>query len=273
MGQKEVIESTPVLRTRESLANDLRKLGLFEGMTVIVHSSLSAIGWVCGGPVAVIQALMDVVMPKGTIVMPAHSGEYSDPCYWGNPPVPEVWWQIIRDTMPAFDPKHTPSSFMGTIAETFRSFEGVVRSSHPAVSFSAWGRDSEFITQNHSLDYSLGEKSPLARIYDLDGWVLLLGVDYGSNTSFHLSEYRVPDIKPVKAGAPIIEDGKRVWKSYEDIEFETELFIDIGKDFEKEKGVMKGFVGSAESRLFRQRLGVDYAKEWILRKNMEVSND
>lgn len=263
MGQREIIENTPMLRTRESIANDLRKLGLYEGMTVVVHSSLSTMGWVCGGPVAVVQALMDVVTSKGNIIMPEHTGGYSDPCDWENPPVPQEWWQPIRDTMPAFNPKYSPSSFMGVIAETFRNFDGVVRSSHPQVSFSAWGKDSEYIVRNHSIEYSLGENSPLARIYDLDGWVLLLGVGYGNNTSFHLAENRVTHKKLCKAGAPIMENGIRVWKAYEDIDFDTDLFDEIGKDFENKKEVIKELVGSAECRLFKQRSAVDYAKEWI----------
>src|SRR5512135_1478972 len=104
MGEKEVVEKTPLPGTRESLASDFRRLGLYEGMTLLVHSSLSALGWVCGGPVAVIQALMDVLTEAGTLIMPAHSGDVSDPARWCNPPVPADWIPIIRAAMPAFDP-------------------------------------------------------------------------------------------------------------------------------------------------------------------------
>lgn len=77
-------------------------------MTVLVHSSLSSIGWVNGGAVAVIQALIDVVTEEGTIVMPSQSVELSDPKEWGNPPVPEEWWDIIRESMPAYNSNYTP---------------------------------------------------------------------------------------------------------------------------------------------------------------------
>ena len=52
---------------------------------VIAHPSLSSLGWVCDGSVMV-QALMDAVTESGTLVMPAHSAEYSDPGMWEHPP-------------------------------------------------------------------------------------------------------------------------------------------------------------------------------------------
>lgn len=266
MGEYNIVTETPTPRTRESLANDLRKLGLKECMIVIVHSSLSSLGWVCGGPVAVVQALMDVVTPDGTIVMPTQTTHYSDPANWQQPPVPEAWWDEIRRTMPAYEPEITPTVGMGAVAETFRSFPDVMRSAHPAVSLAAWGKYKEDIIHGHALDYGLGEQSPLARIYDLDGLVLLLGVGYDSNTSFHLAEYRAPGGKKVAAGAPVIENGERIWKTYEDIELDEKVFEAIGREFEKEHDVIAGPVGSATAKLFRQRPAVDFAQEWLRRR-------
>src|SRR5215469_7875617 len=120
-------ENQAVLRaerpnTRDSLAADLRALGVKPGMTLPVHSSLSALGWVAGGPVPVIQALMDVLTPEGALVAPTFTGDNSDPALWAHPPVPEAWWPIIRRQTPAFDPEITPTRMMGRIAETFRTW-------------------------------------------------------------------------------------------------------------------------------------------------------
>lgn len=263
MAEDTLIADTPEPRTRQSLAADLQMLGLEAGMLVLVHSSLSALGWVNGKAVAVIQALQDALSPGGTLVMPAHSGDLSDPAKWENPPVPQAWWAQIRDTMPAYNPHLTPTRGIGRIPEQFRTWPGVLRSDHPALSFCAWGAQAGYITRDHALEDSLGEGSPLARIYDLDGYVLLLGAGYDSNTSFHLAEYRLPQRKVDILGAPIQREGKREWVSYSDVDLDESRFAEIGEAFERTHPVRTGQVGSATSRLFRQQPAVDFALTWM----------
>ena len=123
--------------TLASLTADLRTLGVRPGMTLIAHSALGRFGWVAGGPVAVILALEAALGPSGTLVLPTHSGDLSEPSYWRHPPVPEAWWPLIRAEMPAFDPDLTPTRGMGIIPETFRKQPDARRSGHPHVSFAA----------------------------------------------------------------------------------------------------------------------------------------
>jgi aminoglycoside 3-N-acetyltransferase len=166
---EQLIAGTPTPVTLASLEKDFSRLGVRPGMVLLVHASLSSLGWVCGGPVAVIQALEKLLGEKGTLVMPAFSGELSEPSFWVNPPVPARWWPIIRENMPAFDKNLTPTRKMGAVAETFRKQDGVMRSEHPQVSFIARGKAAKFITADHELNYIFGETSPVAKIYELGG--------------------------------------------------------------------------------------------------------
>jgi len=259
------VEATRDLITIGTLERDLRALGLRAGMTVLVHSALSKLGWVCGGPAAVILALENVLTPAGTLVMPAHSTDNSDPARWQHPPVPQAWWEGIRTEMPAYRPDLTPTRGMGRIAETFRKQDGVLRSAHPQVSFAAWGAGAEFVTAGHALTESLGETSPLARVYDLDGHILLLGVDHGNNTSLHLAEYRSdwPGKEPIRQGAAMLVDGQREWVWYEDVDSDGEDFAKLGADFAATGLQIEGMVGLGKALFMKQRAIVDYGLKWL----------
>jgi len=282
MSGKDAVARTEALPlVRDILASALRELGLRAGMTLIVHSSLSSLGWVCGGAQTVILALEDVLTSEGTLVMPEHSGDWSDPAEWRDPPVPEAWWPLIRTEMPLFDPDLTPSRGMGRIAETFRKQKGVLRSSHPQLSFAAWGRNRDYVLQDSHYDFAMNEKSPLGRIYELDGSVLLLGVGYSSNTSLHLAEYRLPRaLCPLhRNGFPVPENSTGIWREFDDIDYNTDDFDELGADFELSLGshadgaepiLSAGRVGAAACRLLRQRPLVDYAADWMKKHRQQA---
>lgn len=252
--------------TVELMVRHMHGLGVVEGMTVIVHSSLSAMGWVCGGAQAVISSLCQALGPKGTLVMPTHSADLSDPKEWENPPVPESWWATIRQTMPAYQPDLTQTTGMGRVPEVFRGMNGVHRSNHPKVSFAAYGAYAQETVGNHALHFSLGEGSPLARLYDLDASILLLGVGYESCTALHLAEYRAEFAgkKMIREGAPILVNGERQWVEYDDVDVDSDDFAEIGQAFEATGGSYNhGLVGQAQSRLVPVRSLVDFGVEWI----------
>ncbi|RJE87570.1 aminoglycoside N(3)-acetyltransferase [Paenibacillus sp. 1011MAR3C5] len=254
--------------TVSGMARDFQSLGVGAGMSLIVHASLKSTNrWIVGGPSAVVLALEHALGPQGTLVMPTHTSDLSEPSDWQNPPVPESWWPIIREEMPPFEAHLTPSRHMGSMAECFRKQEGTLRSSHPQVSFAARGQHARRITENHALTDSLGEQSPLARLYELDGWVMLLGVGYNRNTSLHLSEHRGEyAIKQHRQqGAPCLVNGQREWTVYQDLDYDSGDFDIIGEAFEQEYGeaVRVGKVGDADVRLMPIRSLVEFGVNWI----------
>lgn len=190
MSEQYIISKTSKAITQKDLVTSFHEIGVNKDDTLLVHTSLSALGWVCGGPVTVIEALLESVGSMGTIVMPTHTAGNTDPRNWQNPPVPNSWWESIRESMPAFDPDKTPTLAMGVVAEAFRKWPEVKRSSHPIGSFAALGPKSDDILYDHDLKQMFGEGSPIAKLYDLNAKVLLLGVGHESNTSLHLAEYR-----------------------------------------------------------------------------------
>ena len=270
--QKAIASSGAEPITEESLAADLRALGIGEGVVLLVHSSLSALGWVCGGPVTVIRALLRAVGADGTLVMPAHSGDLSDPAGWQSPPAPAGWWDTIRATMPAFDPAITPTCSLGVTPELFRTWPGAVRSYHPSCSFAALGPHAGRIVAEQRLEDPMGEGSPLSAIYDLGGHVLLLGVGrkvgHRNNTMLHLAERRAlgDDQKTIPAGAPILVDGVRQWVSYVEPDIDEDDFDEAGAAFERQDTTTRtGLVGQARCTLLPVRPLVDFAIPWIMR--------
>ncbi|MGQ5263927.1 aminoglycoside N(3)-acetyltransferase [Micromonospora sp. ZYX-F-536] len=252
--------------TRRTLAAQLRLLGVRPGATLLVHAGLRSLGYVCGGPQAVALALRDVLGPDGTIVVPTHTPDNSDPAEWRNPPVPVDWWPLIRAEMPGFDPAVTPSRCMGVFAETIRCWPGALRSSHPQVSFAALGPAAEQVVGGHARADMLGEGSPLARLYELDADVLLLGVDHGVNTSLHLAEYRRPGPPRERVGAAVrTADGGRDWVWWQDVRLDATDFVALGRDLDATGAVRAGPVGVATGRLMRQRAAVDFAVQWLAR--------
>ncbi|MGX2995766.1 aminoglycoside N(3)-acetyltransferase [Streptomyces sp. JNUCC 64] len=248
--------------TRDSLGADLRALGVRPGDTLLVHSSLSALGWVCGGAPALVTALLDALGPDGTLVVPTHSGDNSDPRHWEDPPVPEAWWPEIRATMPAYDPRVTPSYGIGVVPETVRGWPGALRGDHPQTSFAAVGPGAAKIVGGHPPDCALGERSPLARLEEAGARVLLLGTGYSTCTAFHLAEYRV-DSPRADVSFALMTPAGRVWHTVRDVAVSAEGFDELGAAFEAERPVVRGTVGAATARLFPLADAVAYAERWL----------
>jgi aminoglycoside 3-N-acetyltransferase len=155
----------------ERVAEQLRSLGVRPGAVLLVHTSYRAVGPVAGGPLGLIAALRAALGSAGTLVMPT-----------------------MTDGETVFDPRATPTAGMGITAELFWRQPGVVRSGHPGGSFAAEGPLAEAICAPQPLSPPHGPVSPVGRVHDLGGQVLLLGVTHSESTTLHLAEAiaRVP---------------------------------------------------------------------------------
>jgi aminoglycoside 3-N-acetyltransferase len=200
----------PLPNTQESLVQDLSNLGLESGMTVMVHSALGKIGWTVGGPVTVIRALLEILLPDGTLVMPAESPSVSDPSEWNDERVKAEWDDEIRCHLPVLDPLTTPTT-MGAIPETFRTYPGTLRSNHPLVSVCANGSLASEITKEHSLEFCEGRGTPFGKQYQLDSQTLLIGVGFSRCTSLHHAESLGPQRRTTTHRFPMNVNGKRAW--------------------------------------------------------------
>ncbi|NQT58326.1 MAG: AAC(3) family N-acetyltransferase [Bacteroidetes bacterium] len=251
--------------TLSDLISQFTLCGIEQGQTISVHATLSSLGWVVGGAETVIRALFEIVGSEGTLMMPAQTWKNLDPSTGVHWEQPEEWWPIIREHWPAFDPEVTPSINMGVIAEMFRTWPGTVRSNHPARSFAANGPNAEFLMKNHDLKNIFGEGSPLHKLYELDGHILLLGVGHDKNTSLHLAETRADfhGKHMVKESSAVMVNGHREWMTYETLAVEDADFKTLGDAFEAEYGIKRHRVGNADVRFIRQRPLVDWAVRWM----------
>lgn len=250
---------------KQDIIDGVKNVGIVHGDTVMVHTSLSSMGFVCGGPQIVIEALLEAVGSDGTIMMPTQSWKNLDPeagVHWQEP---KEWWQAIRENWPAYDKKITPTNTMGAVAEMFRNWPGAYRSDHPARSVAAVGRNAEYLTKDHDLSNIFGIGSPIDKLYQLNAKVLLIGVGYDKNTSIHLADERAsyPSKHHTQESSAVMIDGKREWVTYETLYVDGEDFEEIGISFEKSHRIREAYIGNTFIKSMSQKELVDFAIEWI----------
>ncbi len=165
----------------------LQSIGLTSDSKVLVHSSISAFGEVDGGAQTVLESMMAIA---GTIVMPAFT--YQTMIWPPSGPADNdvdyasIDYRSINDAAVFFTPDLPSQPDVGEIAEAFRSMPGVMRSSHPVLSFAALGNDTAELLAMQTIDQPLG---PIEWLRNHGGDVLLLGVDQTQNVSLHYAEH------------------------------------------------------------------------------------
>jgi aminoglycoside N3'-acetyltransferase len=213
------------------VAEQLRALGLKSGDVLLVHTSFRATGPIEGGPLGLISALRGVIGPDGDLVMPSWTDADDEP----------------------FDPSVTPASpDLGVVADTFWRMPGVLRSGH-CFAFAAAGPRAARITADPLPLPPHIPESPVGRVHELDGRVLMLGVGHDADTTLHLAEilagvpYRVPK------HCTALRDGRPTRIEYVENDHCCERFA-LADEWLRARGRQtEGRVGHAHARLVRAR--------------------
>jgi aminoglycoside N3'-acetyltransferase len=226
---------------RVEVVGQLRALGIEAGGVLLVQASFRAVRPVEGGPHGLIDALREALGPEGTLAMPSWPGNADE----------------------LFDPATTPAApDLGIVADTFWRLPDVVRSSHCLPFAAAGPRAAEIVSGALPLPPH-GPASPVGRVHDLDGQVLLLGVGHDANTTLHLAEllahvpYRVPK------HCTVLQDGRPVRVEYGENDHCCERFT-LADGWLRARGLQRdGRVGHAHARLVRARDVVEAAVEHL----------
>jgi aminoglycoside 3-N-acetyltransferase len=168
--------------SKNDLIKQLRSIGIKQGDVLLVHSSLSKIGFVQNGAKDVVEALLETVGPQGHLLMP-------------NSPNASYQLDYIRE-LELFDVANAPSK-LGAISEYFRTLPDAIRSAHPTEPVSCIGPDAEYFVGHHFGNLTpYNENSPFYRVSERNGKILYLGVTLdNAGTNLHTLEDAVPDFK------------------------------------------------------------------------------
>lgn len=262
-----------IRHTRTSLAGDLRRLGVAAGDLVMVHAAMRRVGPVLGGPDALIAALRDAVGPAGTVAAYVDWHVDYDDLLDGEGRVLPAW----RAHVPPFDPATSRAiRDHGVLAEFLRTTPGALRSANPGASVAAVGARAAWLTADHPLDDGYGPGTPLARLVEAGGKVLLAGAPLDTMTLLHHAEHlaRLPGKRRRRLEVPLATPAGTAWRMVE--EFETrepvvagladDYFAEVVRDFLAGGRGRQGSVGDAPSVLVEAAPMCAFAVAWLERR-------
>ena len=264
----------PVMRSE--LVRDFRAIGVRPGGILMVHTRTSAIGWVVGGSQAVVEALLETLGPDGTLM--AYAGWQDDP--WHLAEWPAEWQQAYRAELPPFDPELSEADHdMGRLPERIRTWPGAKASTAHVARMVALGSRAEWLTKDQPWDQPSGAGSPLAKLAEAGGQVLMIGAPLSTITLLHHAETLVdgPEKRMVTYAIPITAGDRVVWREVHDhdtgslgafpyervVEGADDAFAVIGRLALAAGCGVTGQVGDAESHLFAAQPLVDFAVDWL----------
>lgn len=214
-----------------AVSSQLRRLGVRRGGVLLVHTSFRAVRPIERGPLGLIEALRDALGPEGTLVMPSWTGQDDEP----------------------FDAPTTPSAEdLGVVAQTFWRLPGVARSNH-FHAFAAVGPQAQLVTADPLPLPPHIPASPVGRVHDLDGQVLLLGVGHDANTTLHLAELIAGVPYRTLSYCTVLENGRVTRIEYGENNHCCSRFAFADEWLEPRRLQLAGDVGHARARLANSR--------------------
>jgi aminoglycoside 3-N-acetyltransferase-4 len=221
------------------VAGQLRALGVRDGGVLLVHTSYRALRPIENGPLGLIEALRAALGPEGTLVMPSWSGDDEAP----------------------FDARTSPAApDLGVVADCFWRLPGVLRSEHCFAGAAVGPEAAAILADPLPLPPHIPE-SPVGRVYERDGQVLLLGVGHDADTSLHLAELMAGVPYRVTHHCTVLQDGRPVRIEYGENDHCCLRFALADDWLRAGRLQSEGRVGHAHARLARSRDIVDTARE------------
>jgi aminoglycoside 3-N-acetyltransferase len=271
----EVIRDARLVR-RSDLVRDLAALGVRPGGVLMVHTRMSTIGWVVGGAETVVTALLDVLSPAGTLM--AYIG-WNDST-GGMTGWPPAWQEAYRSERPPFDAEFSETDRqMGRVAERIRTWPGAKVSGSHFRRMAAIGAAADWLTKDQPWDHGFGPGSPLAKLVEADGQVLLLGAPLDRLTILHHAESLVDSShkRMARHVIPVRESGQVLWREVRDHDTSTAIgafpyeravgnqdpFAVIGQLALDAGCGASGLAGNANSHLFAAKPLVRFGVDWM----------
>jgi aminoglycoside 3-N-acetyltransferase len=240
----------------------------------MVHTRMSALGWVVGGSETVVRALLEALGPEGTLVAYASWEEHA----YGPQDLPAEHREAYAADPPVFDPATaavTPD--YGRVPERVRTWPGARHSGHPEAGVVAVGPRAGWVAAPHPADDAYGPGTPFARLVEAGGQVLMLGAPLDTLTLLHHAEAlaRVRAKRRVTYRVRVAVPGGAEDRTFHDIDTSQGAFdyarLGLGED---EFAVLarealaagagtRGLVGEGESHLFEAAPLVDFATAWL----------
>jgi aminoglycoside 3-N-acetyltransferase len=238
--------------------------GMAPGDTVVVHASLKAVGWISGGANTMVDALLQVIGPQGTLIVPAQYTANLDPGLL-EPPLDPTLASVLRQSQPPFRGKATHLPTMGALTTAVQLDERSKLSDHPTCAVLAIGKHAQWITADHPLTPAFGLGSPYDKASQLNAKGLLIGVDYAVVSALHTVQVQTRSVPWVihSAMRGPLEAPTRT--EYLDLAYASDAFNALGAAFEQTHPVTITPLGQTVLRRFALNDLLGFAKTWMER--------